>query len=696
MYGEYARPRPRRSYNGGKSTASSSSSSSSSSSFDGSSRLKTSRTQQLASQISFLQLLGGIAILGVVATIATFTALHIDQSNAIDSVSSRIALSVPNTGDLLIPAEYRLVLDGDFIFQGTNVSDPEELRGPRGINGTRGPQGATGPQGEQGVQGSAGDRGLRGFQGEAGVNGTAGPEGMVGPAGAQGAEGPLGPTGPQGADGYSCWDTNMNHVCDLGTEDKNNDTQCDTDDCQGQRGPAGNLGPAGEMGVQGPQGPTGAQGVDGYSCWDLNMNHECDLGAEDKNNDTLCDTDDCEGPRGFTGPAGPAGEMGVQGPAGPTGPQGADGYSCWDTNMNHVCDLPTEDKNNDTLCDTDDCEGPRGFTGPQGPAGEMGVQGPAGSTGAQGVDGYSCWDTNMNHECDLLSEDKNNDTLCDTDDCEGPRGFTGPAGPSGADGTQGPAGPTGPQGVDGYSCWDTNMNHECDLLTEDKNNDTQCDTDDCQGQRGLTGPQGPSGADGVQGPTGATGAQGVSGLACWDLNGNRACDLGSEDVNADSQCTVADCRGAQGDVGPAGSSGAQGVQGPTGPTGPQGNDGVSCWDLNQNRVCDLGTEDRNNDTQCNAQDCQGDKGDVGPAGPAGQDGVQGPQGNTGPQGVDGYSCWDLNMNHVCDLGTEDTDSNAQCDTNDCAGPQGPAGATGAVGPQGAVGPTGAQGDRFCP
>ena len=49
---------------------------------------------------------------------------------------------------------------------------------------------------------------------------------------------------------------------------------------------------------------------------------------------------------------------------------------------------------------------------------------------------------------------------------------------------------------------------------------------------------------GDTGDTGDAGMQGPAGLACWDLNGNSACDTGTEDITGDSMCTVADCRGA--------------------------------------------------------------------------------------------------------------------------------------------------------
>jgi len=78
-----------------------------------------------------------------------------------------------------------------------------------------------------------------GIQGPPGEPGEPGPEGPQGPQGEQGEEGPQGQQGEAGADGIDglhCWDLNGNRVCDLSTEDKNNDNQCDVSDCQGQPG----------------------------------------------------------------------------------------------------------------------------------------------------------------------------------------------------------------------------------------------------------------------------------------------------------------------------------------------------------------------------------------------------------------------------------------------------------------------------
>ncbi|MBU0943475.1 MAG: hypothetical protein KJ804_14265 [Proteobacteria bacterium] len=115
----------------------------------------------------------------------------------------------------------------------------------------------------------------------------------------------------------------------------------------------------------------------------------------------------------------------------------------------------------------------------------------------------------------------------------GPKGDTGDTGSQGPAGVQGDAGDTGPQGPAGV----------------------QGDTGDTgpqgiKGDTGDIGPQGPAGADGITGPAGVDGVDGVDGINCWDLNGNGACDLKSEDVDKNGFCTVLDCQGPEGPAGP--------------------------------------------------------------------------------------------------------------------------------------------------
>jgi len=106
--------------------------------------------------------------------------------------------------------------------------------------------------------------------------------------------------------------------------------------------------------------------------------------------------------------------------------------------------------------------------------------------------------------------------------------------------------------------------------------------------------------------------------------------------------------------------------------GEVGGTGISCWDLNGNEVCDLATEDANDDGVCNALDCQGPPGESGQSVP----------------GVDGVSCWDLNASGECDLATEDVTGDGVCDALDCQGAPGPPGDDGEDGNDGPPGPAG--------
>ncbi len=76
------------------------------------------------------------------------------------------------------------------------------------------------------------------------------------------------------------------------------------------------------------------------------------------------------------------------------------------------------------------------------------------------------------------------------------------------------------------------------------------------GNPGAPGQDGEDGTDGTNGTNGSNGSNGSAGLACWDLNGNAACDVAQEDRTGDLACTVADCQGAVGPQGPQGPAGA--------------------------------------------------------------------------------------------------------------------------------------------
>jgi hypothetical protein len=90
------------------------------------------------------------------------------------------------------------------------------------------------------------------------------------------------------------------------------------------------------------------------------------------------------------GPQGEQGEPGPQGEQGPIGQQGSKGE-----------------------------QGPKGDKGDKGDTGDTGATGPPGEPGQAGTDGLHCWDLNENYSCDLETEDKNKDDICDVSDCHG-------------------------------------------------------------------------------------------------------------------------------------------------------------------------------------------------------------------------------------------------------------------------------------
>ena len=97
-----------------------------------------------------------------------------------------------------------------------------------------------------------------------------------------------------------------------------------------------------------------------------------------------------------------------------------------------------------------------------------------------------------------------------------------------------------------------------------------------------------------------------TGISCWDLNEDGIADLDTEDSNGDGMVNVLDCRGTPGSPGPDGDEGPSGPEGPPGEEGPEGTDGS-----------------------------QGDQGPAGPGGPQGDPGPDGPEGPEGPEGPQG-------------------------------------------------------------
>ena len=151
---------------------------------------------------------------------------------------------------------------------------------------------------------------------------------------------------------------------------------------------------------------------------------------------------------------------------------------------------------------------------------------------------------------------------------------------------------------------------------------------------------------GFTGATGSTGESGTSGMGlCNDRNAIPTTTTVT--LPAGSEATI--------DLDPVACTITYGI--PKGEIGTEGEGGFSCWDLNENRTCDLSSEDKNKDAKCNPFDCQG---------------------ATGEEGEAGIDCWDLNENRIKDL-SEDTNRDGSVDVKDCIGVTGAAGATGESG-----------------
>lgn len=82
------------------------------------------------------------------------------------------------------------------------------------------------------------------------------------------------------------------------------------------------------------------------------------------------------------------------------------------------------------------------------------------------------------------------------------------------------------------------------------------------------------------------GPQGEDGLHCWDLNGDDVCDP-EEDATGEGICDALDCQGADGEPGPIGEKGEPGPEGPVGPQGPQGETGTCTCDITPEELDEL-------------------------------------------------------------------------------------------------------------
>jgi len=604
-------------------------------------------------------------------------------------------------------------------------ADPDcwiEFSAPQGPAGAQGPQGEQGPAGPQGIAGVPGDAGLQGPQGPQGLQGeqgSIGPVGPMGPAGPQGLAGAVGPQGPQGPQG------------DVGAT-----------------GPAGPQGPQGESGPMGPQGPEGPEGPQGPQGW---QGEQGPMGLTGP-----------QGPIGLTGPQGAQGEMGPVGPIGPMGPQGLQGdvgatgpigpqgpqgdagpqgpagvldldvgnglsgnliagtlnltfNQAFDfvfsghvdftgelgvpvvANATELTETPSVgagavvfSQHDGLLYHYNGSMWVTASTGPQGPQGPQGEMGPAGPEGPQGPIGLTGPMGPQGPQGDVGATGPMGP--------QGPQGLQGETGTTGAQGPQGEIGPMGPQGPQGDVGATGPMGPQGPQGLQGETGATGA-----QGDMGPTGPQGPQGE---QGPQGAPGLQGIAGLDCWDTNANHACDTATEDFDANNDCDVFDCQGADGasvvttsllfgdpncpdggasfSVGSTttyacnGATGATGPTGPMGPEGPQGPIGLTG---------PMGPQGIQGET--GATGAQGPQGDIGPIGPMGPQGPQGDVGATGPMGPQGPQ----------GLQGETGATGAQGPQGDIGpigpmgpqGPQGDVGATGPMGPQGIQGETGATG-----
>jgi hypothetical protein len=114
------------------------------------------------------------------------------------------------------------------------------------------------------------------------------------------------------------------------------------------------------------------------------------------------------------------------------------------------------------------------------------------------------------------------------------------------------------------SCWDTNGNGVCDLLTEDINGDGKCDALDCQGRQGLQGPAGPMGSPGQTGPAGPTGPPGISPsvntvtVPTTTATATASCTLPQVLLNGGGACTVPNTNAINGRIASSAPSGSNG------------------------------------------------------------------------------------------------------------------------------------------
>ena len=205
--------------------------------------------------------------------------------------------------------------------------------------------------------------------------------------------------------------------------------------------------------------------------------------------------------------------------------------------------------------------------------------------------------------------------------------YVGPRiGKNGEDGEDGKDGEDGAQGEDGKSICansEATLNVFANNLSSGSKATAFFDPVLCNLTFGI--PVGFNGTSGTDGKNGASGINGVDGKSvCTNMSSSLAISSTtlSEGSMATSTFDPDSCTLVLGM--PKGDVGAAGAKGEKGDTGSAG--------------------------------AKGDKGDMGTAGA---------KGDKGDAGTAGLNCWDLNENGIKDISTEDTDKNGVVDVNDC-------------------------------
>lgn len=157
-----------------------------------------------------------------------------------------------------------------------------------GARGVEGPTGPAGPQGEAGPTGTPGPEGAAGATGPAGPTGPMGLQGPAGAAGAPGATGATGPAGPAGSPGPAVVTLNAAEAAGANCTHGGIRLQFGADIDGDLVLDPGEINPALTKYL--------CNGAPGAACWDLNANLACDLATEDKELDGDCDIRDCQAP----------------------------------------------------------------------------------------------------------------------------------------------------------------------------------------------------------------------------------------------------------------------------------------------------------------------------------------------------------------------------------------------------------------